>query len=230
MTAAGTQHGAVAGLRALARRYPDARCELAFTNPLELLVATVLSAQSTDRRVNTVTPRLFAACPDAASYAVSDPGLIEEIIRPTGMFRQKAQHLRSIGQLLCERFDGAVPASMAELIGLPGVGRKTAIVVLAEAFGVPGISVDTHVARVSRRLGWTSQTKPEAIERDLAGAWPRSWWIRGSHLVIWHGRRCCHARRPACGACPVAKVCPSVGTGPTDATIARALITESGPK
>ena len=222
--------GARTVLKTLINAYPDARCELDFTTPLELLVATVLSAQSTDRRVNTVTPRLFEQCPDAASYAACPPMVLEEIIRPTGLFRTKAANLCRIGQVLTERFSGEVPVTMNELLTLPGVGRKTATVVLGEAFGVPGISVDTHVARVSQRLHWTESTDPVVIERELAQLFPAQDWVRLSHVVIWHGRRCCHARKPACGACPIADQCPSFGAGPTDPLIAAGLVTELGPR
>jgi len=217
-------------LQALRERYPEARCELDFTTPLDLLMATVLSAQSTDRRANAVTPQLFRAYPTVAAYAASDLADLEGIISSTGLFRQKAMSLRGIGQVLCERFGGQVPATMDDLMSLPGVGRKTASVVLAEGFGVPALSVDTHVIRLAQRLGWTSQSDPAAIERVLADLFPPSSWIALSHVIIWHGRRCCHARRPACGACPVALLCPSFGIGPTDPAIAAGLVTTLGPR
>lgn len=215
-------------LDALARRYPDVRCELDFTSPFELLVATVLSAQTTDQRVNGVTPALFAAYPDAARLAAADRADLEELIRPTGFFRNKAATLQGIGQALCERFGAQVPADLDSLVTLPGVGRKTANVVLGEAFGIPGITVDTHVGRLAGRLGWTEQTDPVIVERDLMALLPRARWTTGSQLLIWHGRRVCHARRPACGACPVTRWCPSVGIGPTDPAEAAALVRTQG--
>ncbi|MGD8214874.1 endonuclease III [Aestuariimicrobium sp. Y1814] len=210
----------------LAGCYPDARCELDFTTPLELLVATVLSAQSTDRRVNSITPTLFAAYPDAAAYAAAELADLEEIIRPTGFFRNKANALKGIGTALVDQFDGRVPGTREELVTLPGVGRKTANVVLGNAFGVPGITPDTHLVRVSGRLGWTTSTKPDVVESDVGKLFDPEEWVMVCHRVIWHGRRRCHARRPACGACPVQGVCPSFGTGPTDPDEAAALVRE----
>ena len=210
----------------LGRMYPDAHCELDFTTPLELLVATVLSAQSTDRRVNTVTPALFARYPDAAAYAAADVAELEEIIRPTGFFRAKAGHLIGIGQALVADFGGEVPGTLAELVTLPGVGRKTANVVLGNAFGVPGITPDTHLIRVSNRLGWVASTKPDVVEAAVGALFPPARWVPLNHRVIWHGRRRCHARRPACGACGLAAVCPSYGEGPTDPDVAETLIKE----
>lgn len=195
--------------RALAVRYPDARCELDHTSPLELLVATVLSAQTTDVRVNLVTPALFERYRDAAAYASADREELEALIRSTGFFRAKAQSLIGIGQALVERFDGQVPARLTDLVQLPGVGRKTANVVLGDAFGVPGITVDTHVGRLARRLGWTTQTDPVRVEQDIAALIPRPEWTLLSHRLIFHGRRTCFARRPACEACPITRDCPS---------------------
>lgn len=215
-------------LRALAGRYPDARIELDFTTPLELLVATILSAQSTDRRVNAVTPALFARYPDAASYAAADPAVLEEMIRPTGFFRAKSQTLVRLGADLVERYGGQVPRRMADLVTLPGVGRKTANVVLANAFGIPGIAVDTHVLRLSGRLAFTTATDPVVVESDLAALVPRRDWGMASHWLIFHGRRTCHARRPACGACPVARWCPSYGIGEVDPVAAAKLVTTQG--
>lgn len=195
--------------RALAVRWPDARCELDFRSPLELLVATVLSAQTTDVRVNQVTPALFARYPDAAGYAGADPAELEELIRPTGFFRAKARSLQGLGQALVERFDGEVPPRLADLVTLPGVGRKTANVVLGDAFGVPGITVDTHVGRLARRLGWTTEEDPVKVEQDIAALIPRPEWTLLSHRLIFHGRRTCHARRPDCATCPITRDCPS---------------------
>ena len=211
---------------ALAELYPDAHCELDFTTPLELLVATVLSAQSTDRRVNTVTPALFATYPDAAAYASASLDDLEEIIRPTGFFRAKAAHLVGIGAALVERFGGVVPGTLDELVTLPGVGRKTANVVLGDAFGVPGITPDTHFIRLSNRFGWVASTNPNVVEKSVGALFDPSEWVLLCHRVIWHGRRCCHARRPACGACGLAELCPSFGEGPTDPQIAAGLLRE----
>ena len=195
----------------LAEAYPDAHCALDHSNPLELLVATVLSAQCTDARVNSVTPALFATYRNAADYAGADPAALEDVIRPTGFFRSKTAALIGIGQALAERFDGVVPSRLEDLVTLPGVGRKTANVVLGNAFGVPGITVDTHVGRVSRRLGWTRAESPLDVEADLAVLFPSQEWTMLSHRLIFHGRRTCAARKPACGACPVAHLCPSAG-------------------
>ena len=212
----------------LGETYPDARCELDFTTPLELLVATVLSAQCTDQRVNKVTPELFRAYPSAAAYAAADLGSLEALIAPTGFFRQKSKTLQHLGQSLCDRFHGEVPGRLVDLVTLPGVGRKTANVVLGDAFGVPGITVDTHLGRLARRFGWTDHTDPEKVEADLQELFPRKDWTHMSHVVIWHGRRRCHARRPACGACPVAQWCPAFGEGPVDPTEAAKLVKDSG--
>ena len=214
--------------RELAELYPDVHTELNFGTPLELLVATILSAQTTDKRVNLVTPVLFARYRTAADYAAADRGEMEKIIQSTGFFRAKTNSLIGLGQALCERFGGEVPASLAELVTLPGVGRKTANVVLGNAFGVPGITVDTHFARLSRRFGWTRQTDPVKIESEVGALFPPREWTMLSHRLIWHGRRVCHARKPACGACELARLCPSYGIGPTDEKTARALVKE-GP-
>ncbi len=214
--------------RVLAEAYPDAHCELDFSTPLELLVATILSAQSTDRRVNGVTPALFARFPDAAAYASADRDVIEEIIRPTGFFRAKTSSLIGLGQALCERYDGEVPGRLKDLVTLPGVGRKTANVVLGNAFGVPGITVDTHLGRLARRFGWTVATDPDKVEAEIATLIPRRDWTMMSHHLIFHGRRCCHARKPACGACPLARLCPAYGEGPTDPAEAAKLVTTEG--
>jgi len=214
--------------RELAQMYPDAHTELNFSTPLELLVATVLSAQTTDKRVNMVTPVLFARYRTAADYAAADREDVEKIVASTGFFRAKTASIIALGQALCERFGGVVPGKLKDLVTLPGVGRKTANVVLGNAFGVPGITVDTHFARLTRRFGWTSQTDPDKIEADVGSLFPRSEWTMLSHRVIWHGRRVCHARRPACGACGIARWCPSFGEGPTDPEVARKLVKE-GP-
>jgi endonuclease III len=212
--------------RVLAQTYPDADIELDFETPLQLLVATILSAQSTDKRVNMVTPVVFARYPDAAALAAADRAELEELIKPTGFFRAKSDSLIKLGSALVERFDGEVPPRLADLVTLPGVGRKTANVVLGNAFGIPGITVDTHVGRLSRRFGWTTQHDPEKVEVDIAALFPRRDWTQLCQNMIWHGRRCCHARNPACGACPVARWCPSYGEGETDPVKAAKLIRE----
>ena len=214
--------------RELGLLYPDAHTELNFTSPLELLVATILSAQTTDKRVNLVTPVLFARYRTAADYASADRAEMEKIIQSTGFFRAKTSSLIGLGQALCDRYGGEVPGRLADLVTLPGVGRKTANVVLGNAFGVPGITVDTHFSRLARRFGWTAQTDPVKIEQEVGALFPRSEWTILSHRLIWHGRRVCHARRPACGACGVARWCPSYGEGPTDEKTARALV-KTGP-
>jgi endonuclease-3 len=214
--------------RELAVLYPDAHCELNFSTPLELLVATILSAQCTDKRVNMVTPVLFARFHTAADYAAADRADLEKIIQSTGFFRAKANSILGLGQALCDRFGGQVPGNLADLVTLPGVGRKTANVVLGNAFGVPGITVDTHFARLSKRFGWTRQADPDKIEAEVGALIPRSDWTILSHRLIWHGRRVCHARKPACGACALARLCPSFGEGPTDEATARKLV-KAGP-
>lgn len=214
--------------RELARLYPDAHIELNFTSPLELLVAAILSAQTTDRRVNEVTRVLFVRYRTAADYAAADRAEIERLIRPTGFFRAKANRLITLGQALCDRFGGEVPDTLEELVTLPGVGRKTANLVLGDAFGKPSLTVDTHVARLARRFGWTAQTDPEKIEQDVRALLPHQDWTAASHRLTWHGRRVCHARTPACGACGIARLCPSFGEGPTDAETARKLV-KPGP-
>lgn len=193
----------------LAELYPDAHCELDFTSPLELLVATVLSAQTTDVRVNQVTPELFARFPSAAALADATISDLEAILRPLGFFRSKAAALQGLGAALVADHDGAVPADLGALVALPGVGRKTANVVLGNAFGVPGITVDTHVGRLARRFGWTTQTDPVKVERELGALFPPADWVMLCHRLIFHGRRTCHARRPACEECPLARICPS---------------------
>ncbi|HEX8001828.1 MAG TPA: endonuclease III [Mycobacteriales bacterium] len=197
----------------LGRIYPDAHCELDFTNPLELAVATILSAQCTDQRVNLVTPALFARYPTAKDYAEADRAEVEELIKPTGFFRNKTTSLIGLGRALVERHDGEVPRTLAELVELPGIGRKTANVILGNAFGVPGITVDTHFGRLARRLDWTQETDPVKVELAVAALIPKKDWTILSHRLIWHGRRCCYARKPDCASCGIAKWCPSRGTG-----------------
>ncbi|KQB84499.1 endonuclease III [Corynebacterium oculi] len=195
--------------RELARAYPDAHCELVYSNPLELTVATVLSAQCTDERVNKVTPALFRRWRSAEDYARADESEVAEYIRSTGLYRSKARHLVEMGQALVARFGGEVPEGLADLMSLPGVGRKTALVVRGNAFGQPWIAVDTHVGRLARRLGLSKEQNPVKVERDLMGLVERAEWTMFSHRMIFHGRRVCKARRPLCGQCPVASECPS---------------------
>ncbi|HPF79747.1 endonuclease III [Nostocoides australiense] len=202
--------------RELADFYPYAHCELDFESPLQLLVATILSAQTTDVGVNKVTPVLFARYPDAAALAGADRTEMEEIVKPTGFFRAKTDALIKLGAALEERYGGVVPGRLKDLVTLPGVGRKTANVVLGNAFGVPGITVDTHFGRLVRRFGWTEEEDPVKVETAVGALIPRKDWTMLSHVLIFHGRRICHAKRPACGACPVAKLCPSFGIGETD--------------
>lgn len=210
--------------RELALTYPDAHCELDFTSPFELLVATVLSAQTTDVRVNMVTPALFAKYPTPEDLAAADRDDVESIIQSTGFFRAKTQAIMGLSQAIVERFGGEVPGRLVDLVTLPGVGRKTANVVLGNAFDVPGLTVDTHFARLARRFGWTANTDAVKIESDVAALIPKREWTILSHRLIWHGRRCCHSRRPACGACPLARLCPSYGEGPTDPEVAAKLL------
>ena len=213
--------------RVLRETYPDARCELDFRNPFELLCATVLSAQCTDARVNAVTPALFAAFPTPAAMAEADLVDLETIVRPTGFFRAKSASLSGLARSIEDTFAGEVPDSLEALVTLPGVGRKTANVVLGNAFDVPGITVDTHLRRISRRLGWTEHEDPVKIEMDLISLFAPKDWTALSHTLIWHGRRRCHARKPACGACPVARWCPSAGIGPLDPAVAGKLVKDT---
>ncbi|MDV2477480.1 endonuclease III [Rhodococcus zopfii] len=214
--------------RQLAEAFPHVYCELDFTTPLELAVATILSAQCTDVRVNQVTPALFARYPDARAYAEAERTELEEYIRSTGFYRNKANSLIGLGQALLERFDGEIPGRMKDLVTLPGIGRKTANVILGNAFAVPGITVDTHFARLVNRWKWTDETDPVKVEHAVGALIERKEWTLLSHRVIFHGRRVCHARKPACGVCVLAKDCPSYGIGPTDPATAAALV--KGPE
>lgn len=214
--------------RILAQTHPDAHCELDHGNALQLAVATILSAQCTDKKVNEVTPTLFSRYPKAADYAAADRGQLEELIRSTGFYRNKTTSLIKLGSALVERFDGEVPGRLADLVTLPGMGRKTANVILGNAFDVPGITVDTHFSRLVGRWGWTAETDPVKIEAAVGDLFDRRDWTMLSHRVIFHGRRVCHARKPACGACTLAKVCPAYGTGPTDKLAAAKLL--KGPR
>ena len=210
--------------RTLAVAFPNAYCELDFTNPLELAVATILSAQSTDKRVNLTTPALFTRYRCARDYAEADRAELEQLIHSTGFYRNKATSLIRLGRELVERFDGEVPATLEQLVTLPGIGRKTANVILGNAFGVPGITVDTHFGRLVGRWRWTAETDPVKVEFAVGKLIERSEWTLLSHRVIFHGRRVCHARKPACGVCVLAADCPSYGIGPTDPPTAAALV------
>jgi endonuclease-3 len=210
--------------RELAEVYPYAHPELDFENPFQLLVATVLSAQTTDLRVNQTTPGLFARYPTPEDLAVANPEEVEEILRPCGFFRAKTKSVIGLSKALVENFGGEVPGKLEELVTLPGVGRKTAFVVLGNAFGRPGITVDTHFQRLVRRWRWTDETDPDKIEAAVGALFPKSDWTDLSHHVIWHGRRICHARKPACGACPIAPLCPAYGEGETDPEKAKKLL------
>jgi endonuclease-3 len=208
----------------LAALYPQAHCELDFTTPLELCVATILSAQCTDKRVNEVTPALFARYRTAQDYASADRMELEELIRPTGFFRNKTSSLIGLGAALVDRHGGEVPPRLKDLVQLPGIGRKTANVVLGNAFGIPGLTVDTHFGRLVRRFAWTAEEDPVKVEAVVAALLPKSEWTMFSHRVIFHGRRVCHSRKPACGACAIAALCPSFGEGETDPEKAAKLV------
>ena len=215
-------------IEALAGLYPDADTELRYRNAFELLVATMLSAQSTDARVNMVTPALFARFPDAAKMAKATMRELEELIRSTGFYRNKATSLIGLGTAVVEKHDGVLPHTLDELVALPGIGRKTANVILGNAFDIPGITVDTHFGRLSRRFGWTEETDPVKVEHEIGALFPKRDWTMLSHHLIWHGRRVCHSRQPACGACPVARWCPSYGEGPVDPDTAAKLVRTEG--
>ncbi|MEV0564434.1 endonuclease III [Dactylosporangium sp. NPDC050588] len=214
--------------RALAQIHPDAHCELDFSTPLELAVATILSAQTTDVRVNQVTPKLFARYPDAAAYAAADRIEMQDMLVPLGFFRNKTDSLMKLGQALIDRHDGQVPGTLDALVALPGIGRKTANVILGNAFGVPGITVDTHFQRLTQRWHWTTETDPVKIEHAVGALIERRDWTMLSHRVIFHGRRVCHARKPACGACTLRRDCPSYGIGETSLEAAIGLL--KGPR
>lgn len=211
-------------LRLLRATYPDADCELNFSNPFQLLVATVLSAQCTDARVNDVTKVLFKRYPKPKDLAAADRAELEEIIKSTGFFRAKANSLLGLANKLVTDYNSEVPVELDELVKLPGVGRKTANVVRGEAFDLPGLTVDTHFGRLVRRFGWTAETDPVKVEFAIADLFEPKDWTDLSQTLIWHGRRRCHARKPACGACPVAELCPSFGAGPTEPDVAQKLV------
>ena len=219
-----TLKSARAVYRILSKTYPDIRCELDFQNPLQLIVATVLSAQCTDKRVNTVTPALFKKYKNVKAFAKADIHDIENLIFSTGFYHSKARHIKGLAVKILTEFQGEVPSTLEELITLPGVGRKTANVVLGHAFDIPGITVDTHFGRLSRRFGWTSEKDPVKVEHIVGALIPQAEWTNLSQRMIWHGRRICHSRKPACGVCPVAKVCPSVGIGEMNVEKAQLLL------
>jgi endonuclease-3 len=198
-------------VRKLGQLYPDAHCALDYSTPLQLLVATILSAQCTDERVNRITPALFARYPDAAAFAGARPKELERMIKPTGFFRNKAKNIIACCRQLVDKHGGRVPMTMEELVPLPGIGRKTANVILGNAFATPGIPVDTHVGRLSQRMGLTLFRDPVKIERDLTALVPRKDWTAFGHRMIFHGRQVCHARRPRCDACALRRLCPRVG-------------------
>src|ERR1700735_3467017 len=214
--------------RVLAETYPEAHCELDFQDAFQLLVSTVLSAQTTDKRVNMTTPTVVAKYPTPEDLAAANPEDVAEILKPTGFFNAKTKAVMGLSAALTERFGGKVPSTLEELVTLPGVGRKTANVVLGNAFGVPGITVDTHFGRLSRRFGWTTSEDPVKVEAEVGELIPKSDWVLLSHRMIWHGRRICHARKPACGACPGGGWGPSFGLGPTHAATAAKLV-KDGP-
>lgn len=209
--------------RVLTKHYPNVRCELDFNNPLQLLIATVLSAQCTDKRVNAVTPALFKRYKKVEDFAGANLRELQSIIKSTGFYRAKAKSIKGLATKIVIDYDGEVPNQLEELVKLPGVGRKTANVVLGHAFDTPGITVDTHFGRLSRRFGWTKETDPVKVEFEVMELIPEREWTNLSQRMIWHGRRICHSRKPACGACPLAKLCPSFGIGEVDPVKAIAL-------
>ena len=210
--------------RVLSKSYPNVRCELDFNNPFQLLVATVLSAQCTDRRVNQTTPALFKKYKSVKKMASADQADIERLIKSTGFFRAKAKNIKGLSQKIMVDFGGEVPDKLEQLITLPGVGRKTANVVLGHAFETPGITVDTHFGRLSRRFGWTKENDPVKVEFEVAELIAEKEWTNLSQRMIWHGRRVCHSRKPACGACSLSKLCPSFGIGEADQIKAKLLV------
>lgn len=210
--------------RILTKTYPEIRCELDFQNPLQLIIATVLSAQCTDKRVNSLTPALFKKYKNVKAFAEADLLDIEKLVFQAGFYKVKARHIKGLATKILTEFGGEVPRSLEELITLPGVGRKTANVVLGHAFDTPGITVDTHFGRLARRFGWTAEKDPVKVERIVGELIPRAEWTNLSQRMIWHGRRICHSRKPACGVCPMAKICPSVGIGEMNIEKAKLLV------
>ena len=218
------QRAARAIYRALCKRYPDAHCELDFQTPFQLLIATVLSAQCTDKLVNKVTPALFRRYKTPKALAGAKITELEELIHSTGFYHSKARNLQGLAERLVSEYAGVVPSSIEDLTSLPGVGRKTANVVRGHAFDIPGITVDTHFGRLARRFEWTTSEDPVKVEHEVGELIPEKEWTNLSQRMIWHGRRICHARRPACGACPLTKLCPSYGIGEVDPEIALKLV------
>jgi len=208
----------------LSKSYPNIRCELDYKNAFQLLVATVLSAQCTDERVNQITPTLFKKYPNPQKMAKADLRDIQKLVKSTGFFRAKAKNIKGLSNIIVKRFDSNVPSNLEDLITLPGVGRKTANVVLGHAFGIPGITVDTHFRRLSRRFGWSKQSNPVKVEFEVRELIPEKEWTNLSQRMIWHGRRVCHSRKPACGACTLAKLCPSYGIGEVDPIKAKRMV------
>jgi endonuclease-3 len=208
----------------LSKSYPNVRCELDYKNAFQLLVATVLSAQCTDKRVNQTTPALFKKYSNPQKMAKADLRDIQKLVKSTGFFRAKAKNIKGLSNKIMQDFDGKVPSNLEDLITLPGVGRKTANVVLGHAFGIPGITVDTHFGRLSRRFGWSKQNNPVKVEFEVGELIPKKEWTNLSQRMIWHGRRVCHSRKPACGACTLAKLCPSYGIGEVDPVKAKRMV------
>lgn len=220
----GSRTQARAMYRILTKTYPEIRCELDFQSPLQLIIATVLSAQCTDKRVNSLTPALFKKYKNVSAFAEADLLDIEKLVFQAGFYKVKARHIKGLATKILTNFGGEVPRSLEELITLPGVGRKTANVVLGHAFDTPGITVDTHFGRLARRFGWTTEIDPVKVERIVGELIPREEWTNLSQRMIWHGRRICHSRKPACGVCPMAKICPSVGIGEMNIEKAKLLV------
>ena len=210
--------------RILSKTYPNVQCELNYKTPYQLLVATVLSAQCTDKRVNQTTPALFKSYPNPLKMAQADIKDIQRLVKSTGFYRAKAKNIKTLSSKIITDFNGKVPNNLESLITLPGVGRKTANVVLGHAFGIPGITVDTHFGRLSRRFGWSKSLDPVKVEFEVGDLFPKKEWTNLSQRLIWHGRRVCHSRKPACGACPIANYCPSFGVGEMDPIKAKRMV------
>ena len=210
--------------RILSKNYPNVRCELDYKNPYQLLVATVLSAQCTDKRVNQTTPALFKKYNSIKKMASADLRDLQKLVKSTGFYRAKAKNIKMLSHKILTEFNGKVPSNIEDLVTLPGVGRKTANVVLGHGFNIPGITVDTHFGRLSRRFGWSDKKDPVKVEFEVGKLIPEKEWTNLSQRLIWHGRRVCHSRKPACGACVLAKLCPAYGIGEVDKVKARKLV------
>jgi endonuclease-3 len=210
--------------RILSKNYPNVRCELDYKNPYQLLVATVLSAQCTDKRVNQTTPALFKKYNSIKKMAAADLKDLQRLVKSTGFYRAKARNIKMLSHKILTDFNGKVPSDIEDLVTLPGVGRKTANVVLGHGFSIPGITVDTHFGRLSRRFGWSDKKDPVKVEFEVGKLIPEKEWTNLSQRLIWHGRRVCHSRKPACGACVLAKLCPAYGIGEVDKVKARKLV------